>query len=113
VPATPTPDVKAEAGGEAELVAAVVREQLGYLNLDPAGVAAFARDFLDQFGEQERAHTLGRLASREAQEMQHAAAQFLMSSDFFRHDADMARVVRYIAYYRPQLGCLNPLARFD
>lgn len=41
-------------------------------------------------------------------------AQFLLSTDFFRFDADEARVVAYVGYYDPTTTpSNNPLARFD
>jgi hypothetical protein len=41
-------------------------------------------------------------------------AQFLLSTDFFRFDADEARVVSYVGFYEPTLTpSNNPLARFD
>jgi hypothetical protein len=41
-------------------------------------------------------------------------AQFLLSTDFFRFDADEARVVSYVGFYDPTITpSNNPLARFD
>ncbi|HXT68224.1 MAG TPA: hypothetical protein VN700_00605 [Vicinamibacterales bacterium] len=43
-----------------------------------------------------------------------AYARFLMSTTFFRNDADETRQVDYVGFYEPQLTpCNNPLARFD
>jgi hypothetical protein len=40
--------------------------------------------------------------------------QFLLSTDFFRFDADERRRVSYVGYYDPAVTpCNNPLARFD
>jgi len=41
-------------------------------------------------------------------------AQFLLSTDFFRFNADEARVVSYVGFYDPTVTpSNNPLARFD
>jgi hypothetical protein len=41
-------------------------------------------------------------------------AQFLLSTDFFRFDADETRVVAYVGFYEPTITpSNNPLARFD
>ena len=41
-------------------------------------------------------------------------AQFLLSTDFFRFDADESRVVNYVGFYDPIFTpSNNPLARFD
>jgi hypothetical protein len=43
-----------------------------------------------------------------------ARAQLLLSTDFFRFDADETRVIHYVGFYDPSLApCSNPLARFD
>jgi len=41
-------------------------------------------------------------------------AQFLLSTDFFRFNADESRVVGYVGFYDPTVTpSNNPLARFD
>jgi hypothetical protein len=43
-----------------------------------------------------------------------ARAQLLLSTDFFRFDADESRVIQYAGFYDPSLApCTNPFARFD
>ena len=43
-----------------------------------------------------------------------ARAQLLLSTDFFRFDADESRVIQYVGFYDPSLApCTNPLARLD
>jgi len=116
-------------GIEAE-IAAGIRQRLGFLKLDEAGVHAFAVDqvntllakrptlnrlkyhFLStvapSFTRYERA-TVKR--SRLEQMMDTFASTYLLSTDFFSRGADESRVVKYVAYYDPMLACGNPFAR--
>jgi hypothetical protein len=75
-----------------------------YLNVDPAALQAFQDDY--------RRHTGRHLDSgRWPDQVQ---AQFLLSTDFFRFDADETRLISYVGYYDPAVTpCNNPLARFD
>lgn len=44
----------------------------------------------------------------------HVRAQFLLSTDFFRFDADESRVIAYVGFYDASVtACGNPFARFD
>jgi hypothetical protein len=37
--------------------------------------------------------------------------EYLLSTDFFFHDADESREVRYLSFYEPRLApCRNPFA---
>lgn len=114
---------------EDEAIALVLRKRLGYLNLDPAGVAAFSRDLIDR-GQ----FSLGKLRVLDAiapayqywnlSDGDHGlslqlrwgeeriVSVFLLSSDFFLNAADETRVVHYLRYYDPlDPSCRNPFAR--
>jgi hypothetical protein len=74
------------------------------LKLDAGVVERFEADYLRHVGE--------RLAPGRWPDA--ARAQLLLSTDFFRFDADESRVIQYVAFYDPSLApCSNPLARFD
>jgi hypothetical protein len=75
-----------------------------YLNVDPAAFDAFESDH--------RRHAGRRLERNQwSDEVQ---TQFLLSTDFFRFDADETRLISYVGYYDPSVTpCNNPLARFD
>jgi hypothetical protein len=75
-----------------------------YLTLGPGVLEAFEADY-------ER--YVGPLPPRDRwpDAMQ---AQFLLSTDFFRFDADESRLVSYAGFYDATVTpCNNPLARFD
>ncbi|MGH9381412.1 MAG: hypothetical protein ACRD2Z_12460 [Thermoanaerobaculia bacterium] len=75
-----------------------------YLNLDPAALDAFETDYR---------RYVGRLPGRDRWP-DRVRAQFLLSTDFFRFDADESRLISYVGFYAPSITpCNNPLARFD
>lgn len=111
-----------------DAIAAVVQRRLDYLQLDEQGVAAFAEDVrarLDD-GVNRRLSWLGLVHPlysavggtamtplddefRRFEEW--LVARFLLSSDFFLHDADETRTIEYVGYYDPyERPCSNPLA---
>jgi hypothetical protein len=75
-----------------------------YLKMRAGSVEAFEADY-----QRYRGQTPAR--DRWSDRVQ---AQFLLSTDFFRFDADESRVVAYVGFYDPILTpSNNPLARFD
>lgn len=95
-----------------EATAAIIgqlRAQFGYLQLDEAGLLAFARDFQAKAGKK----VLAQRTSDPGQFEYTLGTQFLLSSDFFTNGADEARPVRYVAYHDLYNGCASPFARFD
>ena len=75
-----------------------------YLDLDPAGVTQFFADL--------RRHRPDLSLRRPLGPTVHSL--FLLSTDFFRHDADEARRIHYVGFYDPAItACNNPLATFD
>jgi hypothetical protein len=114
---------------QADAIAAVLHKRLDYLQLDDAGVAAFARDliargYVSPFRLRfvsairplyERLPMAGH--SRIEDVVRHGEERivtlYLLSSDFFIHGADMARTIRYVGFYDPVARpCSNPFARF-
>jgi hypothetical protein len=84
-----------------EYIVKVLVEQLNYLKLDEAGVRQFAKDFQEHFPY----NPVGADS--------YFISQFLLSSDFFVHDADMSRTIKYVEYYDPyETPCANPFAQF-
>jgi hypothetical protein len=79
-------------------------EPFPYLTLGSGVVAAFEADY--------RRH-VGALRARDRWS-DRIKAQFLLSTDFFRFDADETRVISYVGFYDPAVTpCNNPLARFE
>jgi hypothetical protein len=77
---------------------------LAYLDIDPAAVEAFEADY---------GRLIGKLPERDRWPAD-VETRFLLSTDFFRHDADQARRISYVGLYHPAgTPCNNPLARFD
>jgi len=111
--------------GALDSIAQVVVSELPFLRLDPPGVRAFARDFVaarPTYAALKRAALFAHLDIFDLAGKQRQLADlkdnivesYLMSSDFFLHQADETRVVRYLRYYDPQTqSCANPFARFS
>lgn len=90
------------------LIVTALREKLDYVQLDEAGLANFANDYLERYGTARMAG----LARRDEIDVHYVATLFLMSSDFFWFDADMSRTVNYLTLHNPYRGCgTNPFAR--
>jgi hypothetical protein len=81
-----------------------LHDHFSYLDLDPAGVAQYFVDY-----ERYRAPF-----HRRSPLPPDACMRYLLSTDFFRHDANASRQIRYVGFYDPDVTpCNNPLARFD
>lgn len=81
-----------------------IAKHFDYLELDPAGVQAFVDAWIRHRGP----------LSRTKAWPSEVYTRYLLSTDFFVHDADERRVVRFVAFYDPYVtACSNPLARFD
>ncbi len=115
---------------DAEIVS-MLQRRLSFLKLDPDGVRAFAKDqTAATFGkkiptwDRIRYHLLTAGApyfkrfyrstdtrSSVAKIEDSIISTYLLSTDFFWHDASESRTVNYIAYYDPLRPCQNPFAR--
>jgi hypothetical protein len=91
-----------------ELILSILREKLNYLRLDETGLRMFAQEFQAKSG----LNVLQGQENDPAQLEYALTTQFLMSSDFFWHNADETRLVQYRRYYDPYEGCTSPFARF-
>lgn len=80
-----------------------IRSHFDYLDLDPAGVSAFAREYETQ------REKIGFLSPPDPEVFQ----RYLLSTDFFQHGADESRTLRYVAFYDPYVSpCWNPCVRW-
>jgi len=117
---------------EHEIVAAV-RRRLPHLQLDDAGLQAFAKDKVDELLAKRptwfriKYHIRGILSkpgeligirfpytdgrSKRERLEDNLATIYLLSSDFFWNGADESQPVKYRALYDPIRACGNPFAR--
>ena len=111
-----------------DIILAILHKRLGYLRLDESGLVRFAHDYQGRIPEKGAylASWAGLLrpiyalfnpfeltpkAESFRQFEDHILTQFLLSSDFFQHNADETRIVRYLGYYDPyERLCENPFA---
>ncbi|GAC1629521.1 MAG: hypothetical protein NVS9B10_20790 [Nevskia sp.] len=109
-----------------QVVAAVVRRKLDYLQLDAAGVDRFAKDFVARaIAAPTKLRALSAVGLIELPieklgihfaTLRHGEERiltyYLLSSDFFLNNADESRTVQYLGFYDPYRGaCLNPFPR--
>jgi hypothetical protein len=115
-------------GDPADIVVAVLKRRVGYLNVDPASFRSFAADYLLE--KKEYLAELRKLSAvslplrfftpyrwmkqgnavRRLEDT--VVGQYLLSTDFFEHGGDELRAVNYVTYYDPyRAPCRNFLAR--
>jgi hypothetical protein len=111
-------------------ITSLVRRRLSFLRLDETGLKAFAHDhlgallakrptwnrmkyhFLSVFSKSfTRYNTSTDKRTRTERTIDNLASTYLLSSDFFLHNADQSRVVDYLNLYDPMRPCGNPFAR--
>ena len=112
-------------------IAKLIRDRLGFLKLDEAGLHAFAHDqatallakrptvarlkyhFTSMFLSKtsSRYNRSFDTRSRKERMADNLAQTYLLSSDFFTHGADESRTVKYVELYDPMRPCGNPFAR--
>jgi hypothetical protein len=114
-------------GKAANVVIAILKRRVGYLKTEPGSFDRFAEDYVHY----KRAHarqlsklsvaafpltyvTLYRLLPmghplRRLED--NVVTKYLLSTDFFFHDADESREVKYLSFYEPSVTpCRNPFA---
>ena len=81
-----------------------LRAHFHYLTFDPAAAVQYIEDLRHYNPTFSTRQPLG----------PDIHTQFLLSTDFFRHDADESREIYYVGFYHPYVTpCNNPLARFE
>ena len=116
-------------GDQSDVVVAILKRRVGYLNVEPRTFHEFAKHYLELYGESEH-HGLRRLsmlgpalrfmspyrwlrpghAVRRLEDS--VVSLYLLSTDFFQNGADEQRAVTYLSFYDPySTECGNPFAR--
>ncbi|MGC2460768.1 MAG: hypothetical protein WA446_07340 [Steroidobacteraceae bacterium] len=123
-------------GSQENSIVLILHKRLGYLQLDPAGVEQFARDYvatkmlsnakvrvifsnfklrvIDELAPlYTRAALLpaGKLSRLMSTGEERVATEYLLASDFFTNGADQKRLIKYTGLYDPMRACGNPFAR--
>lgn len=93
----------------------IIKRELPFLRLDPAGVRAFMRDYaLGQDAAYKRAIRLYKaigVGSERSGKVHQLVSQYLLSTDFFRNNADENRVIKFVGLYNPYLTpCAHPFS---
>lgn len=112
-----------------DIVVAVLKRRVGYLNVDPAVFKVFARDYLAwKAKDAKRLRILATFAlplrlfspyellpqGNALRRLENdVVGRFLLSTDFFRNGADESKPVVYLGYFDPLTRpCSNPLMQF-
>jgi len=114
-------------GKPTKIIIAILRRRVGYLKCESGSFERFASEYIDY--KTEHAAQLARLSVvalpyayatlyrwlpmghplRRLED--NVVTKYLLSTDFFFHDADESREVRYLSFYEPHLApCRNPFA---
>ena len=114
-------------GKPTKIIIAILKRRLGYLKHEAGSFERFAKEYVDY--KAQHATQLARLSAialpytyltlyrwlpmghplRRLED--NVVTKYLLSTDFFFHDADESREVRYLSFYEPQLApCRNPFA---
>ena len=113
-----------------KIIAGILKKNLPYLKLEERGVTSFSIDFyrnrpipidyLAKWGWIGSLNTIFEIFDdsllKKNQKLfeENIVQQYLMSSDFFFHDADESRIINYLGYFDPyNKTCTNPFARFS
>ncbi len=110
-----------------DAIVMVLRKRLNYLDLDAAGLRAFARDLvaanqiseirlralsaISPLYEQYDSSAQGALPHAIRHGEERIVSDYLLSSDFFANGLDEKRIVHYLGFYDPLKACANPFAR--
>lgn len=112
-----------------DIVMAILQKRLGYLKVDNEDLVAFSEAFQRSLPPKvkvlagwagaveplySRTDVLSSFTSTRFIEFEeYVVSKFLLSTDFFQHNADETRDVKYLGLFPYELSCANPLARFD
>jgi hypothetical protein len=88
-----------------DVAAALIRKELPFLELDPAGVTRFVNDFSKSKDTTYRliikGYSLLGIRSSHSGKISQMVSNYLLSTDFFVNQMDEKRVVRYVGLYDP------------
>ena len=115
-------------GSPKDIVIAILERRVGYLNIDPADFDTFAEEYVLLKGDERNKLTAMSLIAlpfslvspygllgpgNPLRRLEDGiVSRFLLSTDFFQHDADEQRAITYLSFYDPERAvCRNPLAR--
>jgi hypothetical protein len=96
--------------------ASLIREELGFLNLDPSGVDRFVKDYAankdTKYRLAMRGYSFVGIKSTHSGKVNQLLNAYLLSTDFFMNNMDELRVVRYVGLYDPYTRpCSHPFSQ--
>jgi hypothetical protein len=98
-----------------EAAAGIITHELGFLKLEPKGVARFVDDYLkDPWSRFTAAQVKPYYFLRTGDDKSNVAdmtSKYLLSSDFFMNNMDEQKTVQYLGLYNPYRSpCANPFS---
>ena len=95
----------------------LIRKELSFLKLDTAGIRAFVDDYSktkdERFKLTIKGYGLLGITSSQSGKIHQLVSTYLLSSDFFVHNQNESREVKYIGLYDPYTRpCAHPFSHF-
>ena len=91
----------------------LIKRELGFLKLDDAGISAFTADYARAkdrlYKLTVKGYSFLGIDSKKSGKVHQLISTYLLSSDFFTHNMDESRVIKYVSLYDPYLRpCAHP-----
>ncbi|HEU5145766.1 MAG TPA: hypothetical protein VFT90_03590 [Chryseosolibacter sp.] len=92
---------------------AIIKRELGFLNLDAAGVKAFVADFAKAkdrlYKLTVKGYSFLRIDANQSGKVHELVSSYLLSTDFFANKMDESRIIKYVGLYDPYIRpCSHP-----
>lgn len=101
-----------------DAAAAIIRNELGFLTLDEGGVARFVREYAvnrdTNYKLAVKGYSLLKVSANKSGKIHQLVSSYLLSTDFFQHNMDESRVLKYVGLYNPyKRACAHPFSHLQ
>ena len=101
-----------------DAAAALIRDELSFLNLDPEGVRNFVRAYAENrdrnYKLTMKGYNMLGISASQSGKIHQLVSSYMLSSDFFVHKMDESRVIKYVAFYNPySRPCSHPFSHLQ
>lgn len=96
----------------------LIRDELGFLKLDPDGVVKFVKEFSknkdSHYRLTMRGYSFIGIDSSRSGKIGQMLTAYLLSTDFFMNNMDESKTVKYVGLYDPYMRpCAHPFSHFQ
>lgn len=101
-----------------DAASAIIRDELVFLKLDEGGVARFVRDYGvnrdTNYKLAVKGYSLLKISANKSGKIHQLVSSYLLSTDFFQHNMDESRILRYVGLYNPyKRACAHPFSHLQ